>query len=227
MATQTSSRRQARNAVPPEGAQRRRGLALIADALLWVAALGGLACIVLVILAKTMSITLIMFSTGSMSPTIPAGSVAVVQAVPASELQVGDVVTVDRENLLPVTHRITTIEPGESSQERIITMRGDANEHDDPHPYQVTEVRKVLWSVPGLAKVIIWFGNPYVLGGITLAAAFIVGWAFWPKAEPQSAESRHRNEYEESLENCRLCSSSYGYGSCPCPGAAATGSYPG
>lgn len=173
--------------------------AWLVDGLLWLGALGGVACIVLVILAYTMNITLIMFSTGSMAPTIPAGSVAVVQRVPASDVAIGDIVTVDREGQLPVTHRVTGISPGESQDARVITMRGDANEREDPHPYNVESVRTVLWSVPGVAHVITWFGNPFVLGGITVAASLLVGWAFWPRHSsrgsadfPGGSAGRHR-----------------------------------
>lgn len=159
-----------------------------ADALLWIAAVAGVICIVLVVLAFTAQITLIMFRTGSMSPTIPAGSVAVVQRVPASDIGVGDVVTVDRAGELPVTHRVTTIQPGATEQERIITMRGDANASDDPFPYTVTSVRNVLFSVPGIATVVAGMGNPLVLGGLTLAATTLVVWAFWPRS------GRHRGD---------------------------------
>lgn len=63
----------------PASAPRRRGAGkAVADLLLWIAAIGGVICIALVILAYAAGITLIMFKTGSMSPTIPAGSVAVV-----------------------------------------------------------------------------------------------------------------------------------------------------
>lgn len=169
---------------PASPAPRRRRAAgrMIADALLWLAAAGGVVCVVLVILAYTANITLIMFRTGSMSPSIPAGAVAVVQRVPAADLEVGDVVTVDRDGQLPVTHRITSIAPGSTEAERIITMRGDANQADDPFPYTVETARIVLFSIPGIATVIVSFGNPYVLGGITVAAAVLVGWAFWPRA---------------------------------------------
>ncbi|MGH3691880.1 MAG: signal peptidase I [Microbacterium sp.] len=154
---------------------------MIGDVLLWAAALAGAICILLVVLAFTAQITLIMFRTGSMSPTIPAGSVAVVQRVPATEVEVGDVVTVDREGELPVTHRVTTIAPGASAGERVITMRGDANAADDPFPYPVASVRKVLFSVPGIALVIAGMGNPVVLGTLTVAATALVVWAFWPR----------------------------------------------
>lgn len=180
----------------PSGSARgaRRGIGrVLADILLWVAAIAGVVCMVLVVLALTASITLIMFRTGSMAPTIPAGSVAVVQEVPASEIEVGDVVTVDRVGDLPVTHRVTSISPGASDAERVITMRGDANASDDPYPYTVQTVRVVLFSVPGIASVIVAMGNPYVLGALTIAATTLVVWAFWPR----SADSRRRRTSEE------------------------------
>lgn len=164
---------------------RRSVATALGEVLLWCAAAAGTICIVLVVLAITANITLIMFRTGSMSPTIPAGSVAVVQEVPAASVSVGDVVTVDRPGELPVTHRVTSIEAGTSEEARTITMRGDANDVDDPHPYAVTTVRTVMFSIPGIAPVIAALGNPFVLGGITVAAALLVGWAFWPRARAE------------------------------------------
>jgi signal peptidase len=166
---------------------------VIGDVLLWVAAVAGAVCILLVVLAFTAQITLIMFRTGSMSPTIPAGSVAVVQRVPATEVEVGDVVTVDREGELPVTHRVTTIAPGASADDRVITMRGDANAADDPFPYPVTSVRKVLFSVPGIALVIAGMGNPVVLGTLTVAATALVVWAFWPRGHRRARSDTEGN----------------------------------
>ncbi|MCI1019287.1 signal peptidase I [Microbacterium sp. C5A9] len=167
----------------PAPRRRRRGVGrALADVALWIAAVAGVACMVLVILALTANITLIMFRTGSMSPTIPAGSVAVVQRVPASDIRVGDVVTVDRAGDLPVTHRVTSVAAGADEAERIITMRGDANADDDPFPYPVSSVRVVLFSVPGIATVIAGLGDPLVLGGLTVGATVLVVWAFWPRA---------------------------------------------
>lgn len=147
-------------------------------------AAGGVICVVLVILAISMNITLIMFKTGSMSPTIPTGSVAVVKEITADEIEIGDVVTVDRPGELPVTHRVVEYYP-QGNGEALIRMKGDANPDLDPGMYRVTTVREVMWSVPELAKVIVWFGNPLVLGGISLLAALGVLWAFWPKDEDE------------------------------------------
>lgn len=155
---------------------------MLGDTVLWVAAVAGVACMALVVLALTANITLIMFRTGSMSPTIPAGAVAVVQRVPASDIEVGDVVTVDRLGDLPVTHRVTSVAAGTDDARRIITMRGDANADDDPFPYEVTSVRVVLFSVPGVATAIAGLGDPRVLGALTIGATALVVWAFWPRA---------------------------------------------
>lgn len=175
-------RRQWRAETTEPVAARGRGRRMLGDLLLWCAAAAGTICILLVVLAATSQITLIMFRTGSMAPTIPAGSVAVVQRVPAAEVEVGDVVTVDRRGELPVTHRVTAVEPGASEHERMLTLRGDANASEDPVPYPVSSVRTVLFAVPGAAVVVAALGDPVVLAVLTIAATALVVWAFWPRA---------------------------------------------
>ena len=189
MSAPPQTRRDAR-ARRAQGIRRRTPARFLGDVLLTLAALAGTVCIVLVVLAYLFDITLIMFRTGSMAPTIPSGSVAVVQRVPAASLDVGDVVTVDREGQLPVTHRITSIDPGASADERVITMRGDANEQDDVAPYAITTARIVLFSVPGIAPLIASFGDPRVLGGLSIGAALLVGWAFWPRRADGAERAR-------------------------------------
>jgi signal peptidase len=163
-----------RREVKPSLASRLGGIALN------IAAVGGVVCIALVILATVFHVTLVMFKTGSMTPTIPAGSVAVVREIPAADVSVGDIVTIARPGALPITHRVTSISPADGDN-RSITMRGDANATEDPQPYLTSSVRLVVFSVPELARIIVWFSNPYVLGGITLAAAALVTWSFWAK----------------------------------------------
>jgi signal peptidase len=167
---------------------RRVGRALT-DVLLWIGAGLGCICMVLVVLAVTAGVTLMMFRTGSMSPAIPAGSVAVVQQIAASEIHVGDVVTVDRAGGLPITHRVTSVQPGSSSAIRVITMRGDANAQDDLSPYPIESARIVRFSIPGIAPAIAAMGSPLVLGGITVAAASLALWAFWPRRSPRPEET--------------------------------------
>ena len=165
-------------------------LAKAGNIALWAASAGGVLCIALVILSGLFNISLIMFKTGSMSPTIPTGSLALVREIPASEVAVGDVVTVDRAGELPITHRVTsTAGTGENRQ---LTLRGDANPVEDPAPYDVSHVRIVLASVPHLATVIIAMSNPFVLGGITVGAGLLVTWAFWPRGPSAVAPRQPR-----------------------------------
>jgi signal peptidase len=172
---------------------RRSPAGVLGDVLLWIAAIGGVICILVVLAAVVFHVTLIMFKTGSMAPTIPTGSLAVVHEIPASQIDVGDVVTVDREGQLPVTHRVTSVAGVGDS--RTITLRGDANAADDVSPYVVTRVREVWVSVPGWASVVVWFSNPVVLGALTVSATALVTWAFWPRDERHGrrrASRRHR-----------------------------------
>lgn len=169
------SRRRAAN-------NRRRPADLVRETLLNLAAIGGAICILLTLAAVLFHITLIMFKTGSMSPTIPAGSLAVVREVPASEARIGDVVTVDRPGQLPVTHRVTSSRMVDATT-AILTLKGDANPVEDPAPYTVSKVRTVLYSVPGIAYVVAGASNPWVLGGTTVAVSALVTWALWPRPE--------------------------------------------
>lgn len=149
-----------------------------ADRLLTLAAAVGALCLVLVLLAVTHGVSLVMFRTGSMSPAIPAGSLAVVQEVPAGAVEIGDVVTVDRPGRLPVTHRVVAVEDTEPVA---LTLQGDANPAPDAEPYRVETVRRVLWSAPGLGRVVARLQHPYALGATAVAVAALVTWALWPR----------------------------------------------
>ncbi|WP_347109419.1 signal peptidase I [Paenarthrobacter sp. S56] len=162
----------------PRNAGRR-----VRELLLNLAAAGGAVCILVVIAAVVFHISLILFKTGSMSPAIPAGSLAVVREIPAAEVRVGDVVTVDRPGKLPITHRVQSVAPG-TGEARTITMRGDANAEPDPAPYVVERVRLVAWSVPGLAYPLAAAANPVVLGATTVGVAALVTWVLWPRTGP-------------------------------------------
>ena len=159
----------------------------LGGALLNILAALGVVCIVLVILSFVFNVSIMMFKTGSMSPTITAGSIAFVHEIPADEMKVGDIVTADRgENVLPVTHRVTSILDADSSSGTVtFELKGDANEAKDPEPYTADTVRKVMFSIPGIAPAIQQLRNPYALGGITLAASLLVVWAFWPRREEE------------------------------------------
>jgi signal peptidase len=154
----------------------------LVDGVLWTLGGLGLVSLLAAIAAHVWGFSIVLFSTGSMTPTIPAGSAALVRLLPASALHVGDVTTVERKDLLPITHRITSIKPVNGQPDaREITMRGDANELEDPNPYLITQGRLVIASVPGIANVFQGMRNPLLMGGLTILAGLLVSWAFWPR----------------------------------------------
>lgn len=151
--------------------------------LIAVAAAVGLACLVVVAL-PLVGMQLVVLTTGSMSPGLPAGSLVVARDVAASELLVGDIVTVGREGQPPVTHRIIAIEPTTSLLgERVISLQGDANADPDPEPYVVDRVGEAVFSLPWGGQFVFGMRSPWAIGGATVAIAVLTLWAWWPQPE--------------------------------------------
>lgn len=168
---------------PPGGAAR--------DVALAVVGVPGLLVVAWLVVSTTLSLSLVVLATGSMSPTMPAGTAAVVRTTPATELRVGDVVTVPRpDGSALVTHRVVAVDDiaGEPAT-RSLTLRGDANSAVDRDPYVVTEAGRVLASLPGAGRVVDVARRPAVaLGGVLLVAA-LVCWGLWPTAaRPDDAD---------------------------------------
>ncbi|MCC4247396.1 MULTISPECIES: signal peptidase I [Microbacterium] len=135
------------------------------------------------------SLGIIVFVTGSMAPSLPTGAAAITRVVDASELSVGDVVTVRRpDGNVQVTHRIVDIAPvGENPRARSLTLRGDANTAADLEPYVVTEAARVLVGAPAIGWLIIGAKTPAVMLGGAVLVAFVVAWALWPMPDRVNA----------------------------------------
>ncbi|GAB3596295.1 hypothetical protein GCM10027408_04830 [Microbacterium tumbae] len=141
--------------------------------------------------------TLITFRTGSMSPTMPQGSVAVSLPVRADEIEVGDVVTVLREGEeLPVTHRVVEArDPAQASSQGIpadareLILKGDDNESVDLKPYVVDEARRVLFAIPGIGAALMLIQSPLGMGTLTVLAGALATWAFWPRRRRDDADA--------------------------------------
>lgn len=156
----------------------------------WLPAAAGAVIGGWLIFAAITGAEIVMLKTGSMSPTMPAGSAAIAFPVSPSEVQVGDVVTVRRgKNGLPVTHRVVQLGNVEGPT-RTMVLRGDANAVPDARPYQVTEALKVVTPVPGLGPTVTALRTPPVIASLTVIAATMVLVSFWPA--PARARSSGR-----------------------------------
>ena len=166
---------------------------IVKDVVLSLAGLAGLGAIAWLVISTVFGLAIIIFTTGSMSPTMPTGTAAVAVSIPATAIEIGDVVTVRRDDTsLPVTHRVVSVAPAPCDPDaRVITMRGDANAVDDQFPYTVTEVKRIEYPVPFLGTAIALSRTPLFMGMTTIGVAALVVWAFWPagterRVRPQS-----------------------------------------
>lgn len=164
----------------------------VGSTLITIAGIVGAAVLACVTIGAIFGISVLVFLTGSMAPTMPAGSAALVQRVDASEVRVGDVVTVPRPGeALPVTHRVVSIAvvDGDAAA-RSFVLRGDANPRDDLEPAVVRQVERVLVAAPGAGHVVQVVQSPLGLGVTASLVAMAMIGAFWPKPR-RSGGGRH------------------------------------
>jgi len=125
----------------------------------------GLSIVVLVAVAvgpRTGAYRTVSVLTGSMQPTMPAGSLVVVVPVDPAELAVGDVITfeaptVDRP---VVTHRIVQlVEPGDHP---VIRTQGDANNTPDEWVARISDAPawRASMVVPHAGRAISFLRGP-------------------------------------------------------------------
>jgi signal peptidase len=144
-------------------ARRIPGLALTLAAAL------GTAVLAVSVLAPVLGFRPLIFQSGSMSPTIPVGSLALAHLTNPQDLRVGDIVTVPFAEKY-VTHRIVRI--GHIGQELVVTLKGDSNRRADPTPYRVpSAVPRVVTSAPAAGTILAWFTRT---PGVYVLAAYLV-----------------------------------------------------
>jgi signal peptidase len=162
--------------------RRARSIARFSrDSLFAVLGVCGALALGWLVFAALTGATIITFMTGSMTPTLPQGAAAISMPVQASDLGVGDIVTVRAEDsTLPVTHRIVSIAETGTPNERELVLQGDANLTPDTQTYVVNEVPRVLIGGPGWAYVLDAVRSPIAIAAMTLVVAGLCLWAFWP-----------------------------------------------
>ncbi|MFC8302289.1 signal peptidase I [Specibacter sp. NPDC057265] len=116
--------------------------------------------------------------TGSMRPGLPPGTLAVIQPVDPADIRTGDVITYQLKSGEPtvVTHRVVGVGATTHGEQRL-TLRGDANNMNDP-VILPEQVRGRLWySVPllGFVNSAITGQQRALLLGLSVAA--LLGYA--------------------------------------------------
>lgn len=161
-------------------------MARIRSLILTVAAIIGAFCILVFGVSLVLGLKPQIVVSGSMEPTIPTGSLLMAKEVSAAEIEVGDIVTLDRPNNGGlVTHRVTSVEQQHTNWE--VTMRGDANAADDPFPYTVRTAGKIVATIPWVGYLAGMFRTPFGLTGIAVFGAALLVTFLWRPAD-RSAE---------------------------------------
>jgi signal peptidase I len=113
---------------------------------------------------------------GSMSPSIPIGSIVVVEHVPADAVRASDVITFTAPNATVVTHRV--LGRTADSAPTFITQ-GDANSAPDPDfVASASVIGRVVWSVPFLGAALVALSSTagIVVAGALLVSLMVGGW---------------------------------------------------
>ncbi|WP_181435784.1 signal peptidase I [Curtobacterium sp. MCSS17_006] len=170
-------------AAPGRAVGRARSVVLV------IAGTVGAACLLAWVAFVLTGLSLVVVTTGSMAPTIPAGGLAVTHDVAAADLHVGDVVTVPRPgSSLPVTHRVVDVAPvpGDTTA-RSLTLRGDDNATEDRDPYVVRDAGLVVAHAARLGSVLVAVSSPPARGLAVAVVGVLVVWAFWPERPRREA----------------------------------------
>lgn len=162
-----------------------------------VGTLGGLA-LLWQLIAWLCGLSLVIIVTGSMSPTMPPGTLAVVQHVEAADIRVDDVVTVPRNDSdVPVTHRVVAVEA--NGDTAVLTLRGDANPIDDPEPYIVADAQRVVAALTWLGPAAGWLLSPFVRIGFVMLVAVAIVLALWPRRAERPEVTTEEETTEERM----------------------------
>lgn len=91
---------------------------------------------------------------GSMSPVMNVGDIAIVRETSADGIELGDIISYEREGI-EIMHRVIEIQ-GEGGSKLFITQ-GDANASPDPHPVHPDQIKgKIIFVIPKLGWVGVW-----------------------------------------------------------------------
>ena len=152
-----------------------------------VAAVAGLICIIATLASLIFGIKPLVFRSGSMEPAISTGALALAKTVPATELAVGDVISVDNDQGVRITHRVVELESA-GADTVLATLKGDANNVDDG-AVELAQVKgKVIAHIPHVGKIVRLLKTPAATVILIAAAVLSVELPFRKEKEKKDEE---------------------------------------
>ncbi len=171
--------------------QTLRRIAMIA---LWTLAGVGVACGVLWGATALGLIKPLIVISGSMEPKIMTGDLLFATQTPASDLEVGDVVSLPSELTDKlVTHRIVAIEA--EGNGFLVTMKGDNNEFEDALDYHVAgDVWQPQVQIPGAGSIMMRVTTPAVAVPLMIGLVALLGITWLIPAPVERAQGKRRSQ---------------------------------
>lgn len=168
------------------------------EAALWLGAVLGLVALGAGVAVGFFGFGFLIFRSGSMSPDLPTGTLALARTVPAPDLRTGDVVSVISAGGVRVTHRVelATLRGDTAS----LVLRGDANSSADAEVYVVDTADRVVAAVPVAGYVVGYLstGSGLVVAAGLTGMLLVLGFtephrsAAGPQQPRQPRHPRHR-----------------------------------
>lgn len=162
------------------------------ELVLWTGGVLGALCLLSLLAGWLLNVTPLVFQSGSMSPAYDAGALGIAHQVPASDLRVGDVVSVQSSEHGRVTHRVVAISGAENGH-TLLTLQGDTNATPDAETYAVRTADRVAFGVPKAGYVLSAASTPagLLLGGLLVVGAIFLG--FRPQGPRPAAPAGRRH----------------------------------
>lgn len=161
------------------------------ELLLWAGAALGLLAVAAGLAVAFGGFSFLIFRSGSMSPEIPTGGIALARTVPAADLASGDVVSVTAANGDRITHRI--VSSTLRGDQATLVLKGDANATEDSELYVVTSAERVVASLPYGGYVLVHaLTPPGLLAMACLSLMLIVISGGERQGDTASGETRYR-----------------------------------
>jgi signal peptidase len=160
--------------------EQRSTLGLVGKILGWVAMVAG-SLVVLGLLAVTIGPRFLPYQalivrSGSMSPTIPTGSIVFYRKIDAAKVKVGDVIVFDKPGQTneKVTHRVYKV--GQNSTGRYAITKGDANGTPDDWQVPLAGTGWVsMFHVPSVGYALVYLQSTLARLLLLVVPAILLG----------------------------------------------------